>query len=168
MKFGEKKETPSFLPSTDQLVEQVEQGREKEPTRERASGEGKVDVAAAQQAEAAPPVAAPVAPVAAPKDQYHVRIERILEENLIEVYLSLPPAARAKFKGEGEAAALKIRSMIEQAKVRAKEVLKIILTWLKTIPRINNYFLQQEAKIKADKIILLAQERAREKEGQIS
>jgi hypothetical protein len=168
MKFGEKRETPSFLPTTDQLVEQVEQGREKEPTRERAAASETTDAAAAQQANAAPAAATAAAPAAVSKDQYHVRIERILEENLVEVYLSLPPAARVKFKIEGEAAALKIRALIEQAKLRAKEVLKVILAWLKSIPRVNGYFLQQEAKIKTDKIVLLAQERAKEKEGQVS
>jgi len=168
MNFGEKKEAPSFLPTPDQLVEQVEQGREKEPVREKASVSETADASAAQQASAAAPAAAPAAPPVRTKDQYHARIERILEENLVDVYLSLPPAARARFKAEGEASAVKIRSMIEKAKVRAKDVLKIILHWLKTIPRINNFFLQQEAKIKTDKIILLARERRQEKEGQIS
>ena len=169
MKFGEKRETSSLLPAPDQLVEQVELGREKEPTRERAEASQTHDAAAARQAEATPAaVPAPAAPAAPAKDQYHLRIERVLEENLVDVYLSLPPAARAKFKAEGEAAAFNIRAMIERAKVRAKDVLKIILAWLRTIPSVNHYFLQQEAKIKTDKIILMAQERQKEKEGQIS
>jgi hypothetical protein len=166
MKFGEKGDfEPIVLP--DQLVEQVEK-KESEPQPERGPQPEQADTKQAAQAEAVPSQAqsapAPAAPV---KDAYHVRIERVLEENLVDVYLSMPPAVRARFRAEGEALALRLRAMVEQAKIKAKEVLHLILHWLKIIPGINHYFLEQEAKIKTDKIVLLAEERRKEQEGGI-
>jgi len=169
MKFGEKRESGNLLAVPEQIVEQVEAGKEKEPSREKGpSVPEQPDAAVAKQVHAAPSAAGQPSPAAAAKDPYHARSERILEDNLVNVYLSMPPEARARFKAQGEAAALKIRAMLEQAKIKAKEVLKIVWQWLKTIPGVNRYFLEQEAKIKTDKIILLAEERRKEKEGQIA
>jgi outer membrane biosynthesis protein TonB len=167
MKFGEKGEfKPLSLP--DQLIEQVEK-KESEPQPERGPGREQADTKQAAQAESAPPQApAPAAPAAPAKDAYHMRIERVLEDNLVDVYLSMPPEVRARFRTEGEALALRLRVMVEQAKVKAKEVLRLILRWLKIIPGINHYFLEQEAKIKTDKIVLLAEDRRKEKEGEIA
>jgi len=167
MKFGEKGEfKPVALP--DQLIEQVEK-KESEPQPEQGPRPEQADTKQSVQAEAAPSQApAPAASAAPAKDVYHVRIERVLEDNLVDVYLSMPPEARARFRAEGEALALRLRAMIEQAKVRAKEVLHLILRWLKIIPGISRYFLEQEAKIKTDKIVLLAEERRKEKEGEIA
>ena len=166
MRFGELKENLLQAAQPEQKPEQVEH-KENEPVRESAPAAERQDAAAAVAANAQPaaPVV-PAAPPAPPKDVYHVQVERILEENLVSVYLSMPPAARAQFKATGEATALKVRAMLEQAKVKAKDVLKLIMAWLKLIPAVNRYFLDQEAKIKTDKILLLAAERQREKESQ--
>lgn len=166
MKFGEKGEfEPIALP--DQLVEQVEK-KESEPHPERGPRPEQADAQQAAQVESAPAQqAAAPAPAAPAKDGYHMRIERVLEDNLVDVYLSMPPAVRARFRAEGEALALRLRAMVEQAKIKAKEVLHLILRWLKIIPGINKYFLEQEAKIKTDKIVLLAEERRKEQEGGI-
>jgi len=167
MKFGESREAAPAVATPEQVAEQFEK-REGEPVRESAPAAERQDAKDAAAANAQPVVPSQAAASsAAAKDVYQIRVERVLEENLLDVYLSLPPAARARFKAEGEATALKLRVMFEKAKVRAKDVLHLILNWLKLIPGVNRYFLAQEAKIKTDKIILLAEERQKEKEGQI-
>ena len=171
MGLGENREAPRPVPSAEKLTGQAAK-YEQEPSREKLRAE-RVDAAVAAQNEAAPQAATSVpakaaAPAAPPKDSYHIRVERILEENLLDVYLSMPPAARAKFKAEGEATALRLRSLIEQTKIRAKDILKLIIHWLKTIPGVNHFFLEQEAKLKTDKILILAKERQKEKETSVT
>ncbi len=109
-----------------------------------------------------PPVAprpAPPAPVAPPKDANLVRIERALEADLGDVYVSLPKNVRLRFKRKGEETAAKINHLIDRARISAKVILKLIRDWLKLIPGVNRFFLEQEAKIKTDRILLIAKER---------
>ena len=88
-----------------------------------------------------------------PKDQAFKRIEEILEEDLGNVYLEMTPAEQKVFKAKGEEAASKIRILIQQVKIRVKDILELIKKWLSYIPGVNKYFLEQEAKIKTDKIL---------------
>jgi hypothetical protein len=108
---------------------------------------------------------APAQPARPERDEYYQRVERVLEENLIDAYLEMPKDKRRQFKQEGERVAGQLRQMIEGAKVKAKEVLKIISEWLKKLPGVSRWFLEQEAKIKTDRIIQLAEERRKDKEG---
>lgn len=103
-------------------------------------------------------------PEAAPqeKDKYRVKVERILEQNLWDLYFALPQGSRERFKTEGETAAAKLRAAIETKKVKPNVVLGAVHKWLKTIPRVNPYFLEQEAKIKTDQVMSLVQERRKE------
>lgn len=82
-------------------------------------------------------------------------IEVILEEDLKDLYFDLPPQLQKDFKKKGEEAALKIEQLIKKIKVKAKEIFKLIIGWLKMIPGINKFFLEQEAKIKTEKIMRL-------------
>ncbi|MBP9748865.1 hypothetical protein KBD18_01540 [Patescibacteria group bacterium] len=91
------------------------------------------------------------------KDPVLKQVEEILEEDLGETYNSLPPELRAKFKEQGEVVATSIQRMIGGAKVHAKKVLQLVVTWLRIIPHINRFFLEQEAKIKTDRIIALGE-----------
>ncbi len=108
------------------------------------------------------PVYQAAAPAAVTKDPVLKRVEEILEEDLAEAYLQLPPDLRAKFKERGEDVAAAVRRMMTGAKVRAKDVLRLIVSWLRLIPHVNRFFLEQEAKIKTDRIVALA-ERQKEK-----
>lgn len=96
------------------------------------------------------------------KDKYRVRVERVLEQNLWELYLALPQASREAFKAKGEAAAAALRSAMESKSVRPAQVLAPVHRWLKTIPHVNPYFLEQEAKIKTDLVMALVDERRKE------
>ncbi len=82
-------------------------------------------------------------------------VENILEEDLHEVFKNLNPADQIRFKQEGELAAKKIELLVNQVKIKVKEILDLIRRWLKIIPGVNRFFLEQEAKIKLDKIMAL-------------
>lgn len=136
---------------------------ESEPVRETPA----FDVASQLQAEAEPPQAAapaPAAPAPSPaavehKDELRMKVERVLEENLWELYLGLPPAARQKFREAGEKVATEMRALIDAEKIKPAEVHAKVDHWLKTIPRVNPWFLLQEGKIKTDNVLALARER---------
>jgi len=113
--------------------------------------EKKPETPAEREARFAPPVT-PV--TAAPaKDQVLQNIETILEEDLEQIYFSMNSAQQKQFKKQGEKAAIKIMDLLKKAHVNIKKIINVIREWLKLIPGINRFFLEQEAKIKADKII---------------
>lgn len=90
-------------------------------------------------------------------DDYHKRreieIDAYLSDGLSETFLAMPPAQQKIFKEEGEIAAKKINVLLDEAKINVGKIITIIKKWLKLITGINRFFLDQEAKIKADKII---------------
>lgn len=96
------------------------------------------------------------------KDQVTVEVENILEKDLKDIYSSLPDNLRPVFKTKGEETAQAISEMIKKASLRLGEVMDLILAWLKIIPGVNKFFLEQEAKIKTDRIFALSQEIAKE------
>lgn len=83
------------------------------------------------------------------------RIEKILEENMEEIYLKLSPEKQKEFRIAGEQTAKKINEILGKAKFKIKEIINLIRKWLSLIPGVNKFFLEQEAKIKADKIVSL-------------
>jgi hypothetical protein len=132
---------------------------EREAAPERPAGE----VQAAERppravVEKAPSPERSAAPSAPEKDAYHVKVERILEDNLIDVYVELPKDVRARFKAAGEALAAQLRAMTEKKAPKPTAVLEPIRKWLKVIPGVNPFFLEQEAKIKTDKVMSLIAE----------
>lgn len=106
-------------------------------------------------------VAAPSAPPAPPvvKTPAQQQIENILAEDLDKIYADLPAAIQLEFKVKGEQTASKITLLLQKTKIKISEIIKLIKEWLKTIPGINQFFLEQEAKIKADKIVDLRRPR---------
>lgn len=80
-------------------------------------------------------------------------IESVLEEGLSELYVSMPEALQSEFKIKGEETTRKIVQILERGKNIAKKVFETIVEWLKLIPGVNKFFLEQEAKIKTDKIL---------------
>jgi hypothetical protein len=100
------------------------------------------------------PASASVNPTVIRSDSV-VQIEHILQEDLLGVYQRLDPRGQQKMKQGGEKAAAKIDQLVRTAKVTAKRVLDIIRQWLKSIPGVNKHYLEQEAKIKTDKILAM-------------
>lgn len=80
-------------------------------------------------------------------------IEEILAEDLADIYASLDPATKIKFKQAGEETARAINTLLDKAKFKARQVIDLLKKWLSLIPGINLYFLEQEVKIKTDKIM---------------
>ncbi|MBI4280864.1 hypothetical protein HY628_01545 [Candidatus Uhrbacteria bacterium] len=109
----------------------------------------------------APPSPTPVWPAPSTllpvKDKETVAIENILADDLEETFGKMPPELQAKFKQKGEEVAGKIRTMMRQARVKAKGILQLIRDWLRMIPGVNRFFLEQESKIKTDKILAYAE-----------
>ncbi len=96
---------------------------------------------------------------ASPKDEFTKEIEDILSEDLTDLFLKMNPAQQEAFKKRGEETAGKVRKLLGKAKVHAHAVLLLIRDWLKMIPGVNKFFLEQEAKIKTDKVLDAAEER---------
>lgn len=98
----------------------------------------------------------------APKDEAIIEVEKILEQGIGPFYASLPAEAKPLFKKKGEEAANEIAEMVRTLKVKVKRILELIYVWLKTIPGVNKFFLEQEAKIKTDRILELIEARKEE------
>jgi len=82
-------------------------------------------------------------------------IEKTLESGLEDIYINMPQEKRSEFKRAGEETARKINKLLEQTRVKARKIVNLIKRWLSLIPGINKFFLEQEAKIKTDKIMKL-------------
>lgn len=83
------------------------------------------------------------------------QIDDILASGLNEIFLSLSPDKQKELKEKGEETVKKINKVLNKTKVNLGKIVKIIKKWLSIIPGVNRFFLEQEAKIKADKIIKL-------------
>ena len=113
------------------------------------------------------PVAAATPSAVPVKDEVTRDIENILSEDLTDLFLSLPDDKKLAFKQKGEETAGKIREMIGKGKVKIKKLFELIQDWLKIVPGVNQYFLEQEAKIRADKLLQYAQEQEKASSHQV-
>ncbi len=145
-------------------AEVVEVEEEMEGARETEGGEGTKEaqeVQGAQEAQEVPvaerlSVSAPATiSAAAQKDRLTKEIESVLEEDVTDAFLKMSPKEQKEFKRVGEETTSKIRALVGKAKVNARKILDLIKRWLKLIPGVNKFFLEQEAKIKTDKILRL-------------
>ena len=119
--------------------------------------ESQPELEALKEAPSAQVAAAPSA--VAGKDEVIIEVENILEEGLGEFYTSLPEDARPLFKKKGEEVSLEIAEMVRTFRFRVGRAFELITDWLKTIPGVNRFFLEQEAKIKTDRLVQLVQTR---------
>lgn len=83
-------------------------------------------------------------------------IEKVMASGLEEIYASLDPHTKAIVKTEGEKTATQIEQLLESGKTVAKKILHLIRSWLQKIPGVNKFFLEQESKIKTDRIIAMS------------
>ncbi len=89
---------------------------------------------------------------AATFDEYK-KIESILEDGLGEIYLQMTAEEQAIFKQKGEETAIKILKLAVKPVIQVKKIFQLIREWLKTIPGVNKFFLEQTAKIKTDSVL---------------
>lgn len=80
-------------------------------------------------------------------------IDSILSEGLNEIFLQMKEQEQKEFKKKGEETVAKINVLLSQTKVKVNKIISLIREWLKMIPGVNKFFLEQEVKIKADKIL---------------
>jgi hypothetical protein len=80
-------------------------------------------------------------------------IDDILAEGLNDIFLKMNSQEQAAFKKAGEETVAKINVLLSETKVKVNKIVDLIKKWLKMIPGVNKFFLEQEVKIKTDKII---------------
>ncbi len=116
----------------------------------------------AEQAPSAQPLSPVVVdrPIVPPQDEILKGVEDILAKGIADLYRDLAPEKKPAFRAKGEEVAQKIRNMIAKGKVKVHAVLKLIKDWLHSIPGINRFFLEQEAKIKTDLIIAFGESKS--------
>jgi len=85
-------------------------------------------------------------------DPFQKEVESVLTENIGDIYKQLPQDKKALFKQKGEEVASQITAMVKSGMLKIKKILHLIREWLLIIPGVNKFFLEQEAKIKTDKI----------------
>lgn len=90
-------------------------------------------------------------------------VENILAEDLADFYTKMDPVTQQQFKAQGEDTARTVNLLLSKAKVKIKEVVGHIVKWLKMIPGVNKFFIEQQAKIKADKLMALKRKREEER-----
>lgn len=83
------------------------------------------------------------------------KIEQVMSAGLAEVYAGMDQASRQKFKVVGEQTAREINRLLSESRVKVNTIINLIKNWLKLIPGVNKFFLEQEAKIKTDAILQL-------------
>ncbi len=89
------------------------------------------------------------------KDELTRKVEQVMEEGLADAYRELTPVQQQEFKIKGEETAWKIRELFKKTHLKVKEIFRLLVEWLRLLPGINKFFIEQEAKIKADKILSL-------------
>jgi len=147
IELPKKIETMPGVPS-----ERPELSAEKLPTVEGKKAET-ADEAAARAAAAM--AARPIKSVISEYEEREKQIENFLARGLEDVYLGLSLEKQLEFRVKGEETAKKINKLLEKTRINVGKIIKLIKKWLALIPGVNKYFLEQEAKIKADEIIKL-------------
>ncbi|MCX6780770.1 MAG: hypothetical protein NT003_01485 [Candidatus Magasanikbacteria bacterium] len=135
--------TPEIPAAPEQSVEQIE------------APESKREVVAPkpQQPSPAPqPLPVQPQPIMPAIDPIQKEVETVLSEEVAEMYKTLSAEKKKEFKAKGEEISAKISGMIKSGIIQIKQILELIREWLLIVPGVNKFFLEQEAKIKTDKI----------------
>jgi hypothetical protein len=148
--FNEKK-----IFSQEASEERIGRGVEMEKIREIDQARKNVMAEVAQMENQAPVSIGPIGAASAPQAKMQKQVENVLAQGLADVYLNLTPQKRQEFKKAGEQTAQKINQLLSKTKINIGEIIELIKKWLSLIPGMNKYFLEQEAKIKADELIKL-------------
>lgn len=129
--------------------------KEKEEPKVSSIPEDRELITVVQGLKQAPTAKKTLPPIPQVRDALVVRIEKIMEEHFADAYAALPEVKKQEFKLKGEETAYTIRQLLNKTRIKIKKVFHLILEWLLLLPGINRFYLEQEAKIKADKIMAL-------------
>lgn len=80
-------------------------------------------------------------------------IEKVLEKDLEDIFIKMNNERRQEFALKGEETAKNINSLLEKGTATAAKIIDLIKKWLALIPGVNKFFVEQEAKLKADEIL---------------
>lgn len=144
------------LPVERPASERPERGAETAPVRAPEQG---AELGVREHVTIQVPVQVPVAPstptyTATP---LHREIEKVLEEDMVPLFLELNADQRKQFRAGGTIAANKIEVLLRSTGDVLREVLRAIREWLSLLPGVSRFFIEREAKIKAEKILFLRQ-----------
>jgi len=158
--IAEKSETtamPESAPEVRERPVEVEATKETAPEiAPETSPEKEIEDESAQRKVALPPQSPQKVEVPpTTKSETLVQIETILSEHLDDLFMNMSPQEQIMFKQKGEETATKVELLMREVKIKVKEVLNLIKNWLKIIPGVNKFFLEQEAKIKTDRILAI-------------
>ncbi len=155
-------EVQTELTPGQQDLQNFEQSAESKDTFLEKAAEDAPTTMVAQSGQA---VAATEAPAqVAQKDEVAVEVDKILEDGLGDFVEDMPAEARQRFLSKGQEVSGQIAGMVRGFRVEVRRVIQLIQDWLQTIPGVNRFFLEQEAKIKTDRIVDL--QRIRKEEAQ--
>jgi len=127
------------------------------------AGEGQVKSAEKlSEVTVAPAIVQSQAVQAKPADFLYNEVENVLSEGMSDIYLKLSPQVQKEFKKKGEETAGKINQLLKSTRVKVKKVFELIVAWLKIIPGVNRFFLEQEAKIRVSRLLALKSKKDRE------
>ncbi len=87
------------------------------------------------------------------KTEEQKKVEGILSDGLADLYSNLPDNRKDEFKQKGEETASQIVILLQSAKVKVGKMMNLINGWLTMIPGVNKFFLEQDSKIKADRLL---------------
>ncbi|MFZ6035844.1 MAG: hypothetical protein ACOYUK_01765 [Patescibacteria group bacterium] len=104
------------------------------------------------------PPAPPVQTQPVSKDPQVEHIENILAEHLEGIFVNMSPQEQMAFKVKGEETATKINVLLQETKIKVRSILDLIREWLQLIPGVNRFFVEQEAKIKTDRLLNLREQ----------
>ncbi len=154
----EKKFAPVEMPAANaDSASLVEVTLERQETRRTESGARDLSSAAAQAfRDSALAQTVPVPAVRPLKDPIFVEVEQVLEQGLAEYYKAMNPKVQQMFKTRGEELTQTLTEMVQGAHVQLSKVVELIRRWLLLIPGVSKFFLEQEAKIRADRIAMIA------------
>ncbi len=89
------------------------------------------------------------------KSELFLSIEKILEDGIGEYYATMPPKLQRRFVEYGTKTTRVIEKLFLSKKNKIIQIAQHIKEWLDIIPHASPFYLEQEAKIKADKIMRL-------------
>lgn len=112
-------------------------------------------ITAPEPADAALAMTPTAADVTTPPDEVAEDVQKILEDGLEEAVVAMSADAKERFFQKGKEIGALVAEMVRTYKVEVKRVLRMLKEWLTTIPGVNRFFLEQEAKIKTDRILEL-------------
>ncbi len=83
------------------------------------------------------------------------KVESVLSEGLADIYNALPADVQPAFRAAGEEAARQIYELLKAVTVEISKVITVMRHWLRLIPGVSGDYLEQEVKIKTDKLLRL-------------